>query len=271
MSKGIKLLALDIDGTILRKDYTMSERVKKTIRQAFISGIKVVLVTGRMHRAALPIIKELGLNTPILSYQGALAKKGDEELYSKCISDGLCREIILELQKFDVQINLYLDDELYSQTDDFRVIEYCEKRGLNYKKVDSLLSLPDLTANKILAIGHGADDTTEVLMHLKKKFYNNIYVVKSMPIFCEITSSEVSKGRAISYLAEQWGVPMENTMAIGDQDNDIELLKVVELKVAMGNATESLKQVADFVTDSVEEDGVATAIEKYLLEKKHNV
>jgi len=262
----IKLLALDIDGTLLKKDYSLSEKVKTAVKAASFLGVKVVLVTGRMHSAATFIADELGLDTPILTYSGALARYKDEIFYEKSIPGVLVKEVLTELKKFDTQVNLYFHDELYSETETPVLIDYCQKRKLNYiiKPFDEI---ENIHATKILSIGKTLEETTEVLEYLQKKFENELCVVRSLPIFCEIINKEASKGNAILFMAKKWGIAPQEIMAIGDQDNDIELLKVAAVKVAMGNASEGLKAVATYVAPSVEEDGVAVAIEKFILLK----
>lgn len=264
----IKLLALDIDGTVLKKDYALSQNVKDAIKKAAKTGVKVVLVTGRMYSATTFIAEELELDTPILCYSGALARNSQKVFYENLISDVLARAIIKELRAFDLQVNLYVDDEIYSEVETDTFIEYCEKRKLKYK-IKSFDSFENIQANKILAIGSNAEATTEVLEYLQAKFSEELFVVRSLPTFCEIISKEASKGKAILYLAKNWGISSDEIMAVGDQDNDIELLKVAKIKVAMGNATEGLKAIANYIAPSVEEDGVVDAIEKFILGEKN--
>jgi len=260
----IKFLALDIDGTILKKDYALSLKVKNAIQSAVKSGVKVVLVTGRMYSATTFIAEELGLDTPILCYSGALARNSEKVFYENLIPDVLARAVLKELRAFDSQVNLYVHDEIYSEVETDVLIEYCEKRKLAYK-IKSFDEFKNIQANKILAIGKTPEATTEVLEHLQAKFENDLFVVRSLPTFCEIISKDASKGKAILYLAKNWGISSDEIMAVGDQDNDIELLKVAKVKVAMGNATEGLKAVANYIAPSVEDDGVVDAIEKFIL------
>lgn len=262
--KEIKFLALDIDGTILKKDYTFSEKVKDAIQKAVAKGVKVALVTGRMHCAAEPIAKQLGIEAPIFSYQGALVKENGKTLLEASMDDKLARAVVEDLKQFDVQVNLYMNDTLYSEKEDDRLTEYCDKRNLTYV-IKSFDDIEEIAAHKLLAIGSTPEETTRVLEFLQEKYPDKLYVVKSMPIFCEITDKKVSKGLAIGKLLEHWGINKSNTIAIGDQDNDLEMLKAVKIGLAMGNATDSLKALSEIELPSVEDDGVAYAIEKFIL------
>lgn len=261
----IKLLALDIDGTILKKDYSLSENVKNAIKKVAKLGVKVVLVTGRMHNATTFIAEELEIDTPILSYSGALAKNSEKIFYEELIPDSLARAVIKELRNFDLQTNLYMNEEIYSEVETDTLIEYCEKRKLKYK-IKSFDEFENIRVNKILAIGKTSEATTEVLKYLQSKFQNKLCMVKSLPTFCEIISKDASKGKAILYLAKNWGINHDEIMAIGDQDNDIELLKTAHIKVAVGNASEGLKAIATYIAPSVEDDGVVDAIKKFILD-----
>lgn len=260
----IKLLALDIDGTILKKDYSLSERVKETIQKASSSGVKVVLATGRMYSATTFITEELGLDTPVLTYSGGLVRSSNEVFYEKMIPDNIARKVIKELKNFDIQLNLYLNDELYSETETPVLVKYCEDRKLDYI-IKSFDEIENIQANKLLAIGKTPEATAELLEYLQKKFPEDLVIVRSLPTFCEIIAKDASKGKAIIFLADSWGVTANEIMAVGDQDNDIELLKVAGIKVAMGNATEGLKAIADYIAPSVDDDGLAVAIEKFIL------
>ena len=94
----------------------------------------------------------------------------------------------------------------------------------------------------------------------------HLYIVKSTPWFCEFSTQEATKARAVEVLKEYWNLKDQEVLTIGDQDNDIELLKAGGIKVAMGNATDELKKYADFVTDTVENDGFVKAMEKFVLQ-----
>ena len=91
-----------------------------------------------------------------------------------------------------------------------------------------------------------------------------MYIVKSTPYFCEIGSKEAKKSSGVKFLADMWGIKQDEILTIGDQNNDIELLKAGGVKVAMGNATDELKECADYITDTVDNDGFVKAIEKFV-------
>lgn len=266
----IKMLVLDIDGTIFRKDYTASERVKNTLKKLSTNGIKVVLCTGRMYAATKFIAHELGLKTPVICYQGGLVKnfyKNSDTLWEKTMNEELARDVISELKKRNIFFNIYINDELMVEEDSRLIQQYVDARNLSYKIIGNCDNI-DLTGlNKILAI----DDDTAIIENLQKemakKYEGKLYVVRSTPRFCEFSNPEATKGNALRFLANLWNIKQDEIMACGDQDNDIEMLLASGIKVAMGNATEDLKKIADYVTETVDNDGVVYAVAKYIGEQ----
>ena len=260
----IKMVATDIDGTILKWSFEFSPEVKKCIKELDESGIKLVLVTGRMHSSTTPVARELGLHTPIVSYQGGLIKdESGKTLYQKDLRPDYAKKIIKWARKNNVHLNLYLDDKLYVEHDNEIVKEYTDGRFIDY----TVCSFDDLNienVNKLLAIDlKDADKVTGWVEELSREF-PDLYIVKSTPFFCEIGSKDAKKSSGVKFLADMWGIKQEEILTIGDQNNDIELLKAGGIKVAMGNATEELKSYADYITDTVENDGFVKAIEKFV-------
>ena len=121
----IKLIATDIDGTILIPEGEFTQGVKDCIKNLSEKGIKVVLVTGRMNAAAVKIAQELGLNTPVVSYQGGLVVDGDKKLYERYLTEEQAERVLNWAEKENIHINLYNDDILYSKTDCYEVKRYC--------------------------------------------------------------------------------------------------------------------------------------------------
>lgn len=264
----IKMLVLDIDGTIYRKDYTASQKVKTALKKLVEQGVKVVLATGRMYCATTHVAEDLGLNTPIICYQGGLIKEflnSDDVLCQNTVSPDYAYEIIEELKKRNIHFNVYIDDTLLVEKDSETIRKYTDERKIKYY-VKEKINKEDLkNINKILAIDTDTKKIETLTKELNNKFGEKLYIVRSTPMFCEIAAKEATKGNAVRFLAEKWGIKKEEIMACGDQDNDIEMLLSAGVKVAMGNATKGLKEIADFVTETVDNDGVCMAIEKYII------
>ena len=261
----IKLVATDIDGTILPYNSDFTQNVKNCIKKLDQCGIKVILVTGRMHSSTIPIADILGLKNPVISYQGGLVKTYDgKTLYQAQLNPETAKEIIKWGRENNVHLNLYLDDKLYVEQDDEIIQTYIKGKFVDY----TVCNFDDLkieNVNKLLAIDlHYPQKVSDWAQYLQEKF-PDLYIVKSTPYFCEIGSSGAKKSLGVEHLCKLWGIKREEVLAIGDQNNDIDLIQSGGVGVAMGNATEELKSCADFITDSVENDGFVKAIEKFVL------
>lgn len=259
----IKMIATDIDGTILNWDYKgFTLEVKNCIKNLDKKGIKVILVTGRMHKSAQVLADELELKTPVVSYQGGMIRQGKDIFYTKNLDEKYTKEIICWARRNNVHINLYMDDILYVEHDCETIRKYTGVRYIEYK-VCNFDNLEIKNVNKILAIKYeDAECVTNWVKELSAK-YQDLYIVKSTPYFCEISHKDARKSFAVEYLCKKYGIKKDEVLTIGDQNNDIELLKSGGIKVAMGNGTPELKECADFITDTVDNNGFVKAVEKF--------
>ncbi len=268
-AKDIKLLALDIDGTIMDKNFNISERVKSAIKQTASKGIHVIIATGRMYSATVPIAMDLGLTTPLIVYQGSLIQefyKSDRVFLHHTLPHDLSMQVVKDLREYGVQINAYLDDKLYAENiSPILAEEYALKRNIPVHKVDSFDNLENFEPTKILGLDHDINLIDKVKNELKQKYKGIINITKSTPNFCEFVNNKCSKANSLLFLAEKLGIDKSQIMAIGDQDNDREMLEISGIGVAMGNGDKELKKIADYITDTVDNDGAAHAIEKFIL------
>lgn len=260
----IKMVATDIDGTIANSKAEFSPAVRNCIKTLSKNGVKVVLVTGRMHSSAIHVAKDLELLTPIISYQGGLIKDFDGKiLYRQNLDSGYAKKIIEWADKNNIHINLYIDDKLYVNTDDEAIKKYVDAKYIDYT-VCPFEKLKIENVNKILAIDYSdAERVTSWVNELRIK-YPDLYIVKSTPYFCEIGSPKAKKSLGVEFLCDLWGFSKNEVLTIGDQNNDIDLIEAGGIGVAMGNATEELKQCADYVTDTIDNDGFVKAVEKFV-------
>ncbi len=262
----IKMIATDIDGTILKCGLDFSPRLRECVQKLIEKDIKIVLVTGRMHCATVPVAKELGLDTPIISYQGGLVKDFDgKTLYQKNLGCDYAKEIIKWARENKVHINLYLDDKLYVEEDNEIIKSYVDGKFIDYT-VCNFDDLEIKNVNKILAIDIKDPDRVTGWVNVLKEKYPELYIVKSTPYFCEIGCAEAKKSLGVNHLCTMWGIKPDEVLTIGDQNNDIDLVECGGIGVAMGNGTPELKECADYITDTVENDGFVKAVEKFILE-----
>lgn len=260
----IKLVATDIDGTIFIPEKEFTSGVKNCIDKLSKAGVKVVLVTGRMNAAASKIAKDLGLDTPVVSYQGGLVVENGKVLYERYLSEEQTCRILDWARQEKIHINLYNDDILYSETDCYEVQRYCNNLHTE-RTIKSFDEIKKGKINKLLAIDYSNPERISKYEKELQNIFPDLYIVKSTPYFLEFSNPEASKKCAVEFLQNYWGLKKEEILAIGDQNNDIALLQAGGIKVAMGNATNELKEIADYVTESVYDDGFVKAMEKFCL------
>ena len=260
----IKLVATDIDGTIFIPEKEFTSGVKDCINRLSKAGIKVVLVTGRMNAAATKIAKELGLDTPVVSYQGGLVTENGKKLYERYLTEEQTERILDWAKKENIHINLYNDDVLYSEKDCYEVQRYCNNLHTE-RTIKVFNEIKKDKINKLLAIDYSNSERITRYEKDLQEIFPDLYIVKSTPYFLEFSNPEASKKCAVEFLQNYWGLKKEEILTIGDQNNDIALLQAGGLKIAMGNATDELKEIADYITESVYEDGFVKAMEKFCL------
>lgn len=268
-----KLIALDMDGTLLNSEKQITDRTKKTLAQARAKGVKIVLASGRPLAGLQPPLKELDLiheNEYVLSFNGALivdAKTG--EAVSKCILQGTDYKDLFKLsQELGVHCQAFSTKHGLVTNETSQYTEY--EASINKLDINIINPLTDITDEddiiKIMFIDPPEilDKAIANLPDWVKERYN---VFKSAPFFLEITNKGVDKGVGLLQLADYLNIKQSETMACGDQGNDYTMIKAAGLGVAMENGIDKVKAIADYVTDTNDNDGVAKAIEKFVLNK----
>ncbi len=272
-AKDIKLLVLDIDGTIAGHSNTISAGVKQAIIAAQARGIQVAIATGRMYRSALRFHQDIGSTLPLMAYQGAWIQDPiTQKIHRHC---AVSREIAHQLLDYFEQpelrsllsVHFYINDQLYVRELTRETQIYAERSGIIPIPVGDLRQALTNEPTKILALCDDTDVIDKLLGNLRRQYTPaELYLTTSVATFFEATNASVNKGTAVRYLAEELlGLQLANVMAIGDNFNDVEMLESVGLGVAMGNAPTGVQAIAQWIAPSVEEDGAAVAIEKFLL------
>jgi Cof subfamily protein (haloacid dehalogenase superfamily) len=271
--KDIKLLVLDIDGTIAGQSNTLSHPVKEVIAAVQAKGIKVAIATGRMYCSALRFHQEIGSTLPLVAYQGAWIQDPNTQEIHRHLS--VSREIALQLLEYFEQpdlrsllsVHFYINDQLYVREITKETESYQQRCGVNAIPVGDLRQLLDHEPTKILALCDDASLIQQLLTNLRHRYKpTELYMTTSVATFLEAANTHVNKGNAVRYLAEEMlGLESHNVMTIGDNFNDVEMLSYAGISVAMGDAPDQVQAIADWVAPSVELDGAAIAMEKFLL------
>lgn len=264
----IKLIAADLDDTLLRHDLTISAKTLDVINRARDRGILFTVATGRMPLSSRRFIEQLGISLPVIACQGAIIRHlgSGEILYRKVIESSLAAETVSKILADGLYCQIYIKDSIY--TPDYKKWEkYCKPishlEPVEADLLDVIGREPE-GLEKIMVIGE-EDLLHEVYLAYRRLFAGRIYLTISKPNFLEISNIEVNKGAALAFLAGKYGIAREEIMAIGDELNDLEMIKLAGIGVAMGNARQEVKEAANYVTLTNNEDGAALAIEEFAL------
>jgi Cof subfamily protein (haloacid dehalogenase superfamily) len=281
-SADYRMVAIDLDGTLLRKDGTMGERTRIALQAAVQRGIRVVICTGRRFRTALPILAELQLAVPVIVHGGLLIK--DAGTYETLYHSYLAKDFVLAALKFlkahgatpivyvDLfarGIDIYLDNERDGHP--FH-LKYLERNRPNCQFVGDVIAA---YCPQTIHIGTLADRPSLERLNLRvegefgasvrHQVMNN---TNEEGAFLELMSPGHSKWLALLRLIERERLTPEQVIGIGDEVNDLEMITHAGLGVAMGNAIPAVKAVAQYVTHSNEEDGVAHVVERFVLKER---
>jgi Cof subfamily protein (haloacid dehalogenase superfamily) len=225
----------------------------------------VILVTGRMFRSVRPYAEAAGIEEPVVCYQGAVVAEpvSGRWLRHEPIPLELAREAIAAVQTEGYPLNCYVNDELYVAEHTAASESYASFQNLEVHAVGDLLAWLSEPPTKLVAVGDPVE-LDELERRLKSHFDGRMYISKSLPYFLEFASPAVTKASGLAFVAEHFGFARERTVALGDGENDIELLEWAGYAVAVENAHERVLAAADFVCPPVQKEGVAQVIEAYL-------
>ncbi len=268
----IRLIALDIDGTLVGDDLIVGSRTIDAVRAAKARGVAVSLVTGRMVSSAMRFARELGLTDPVVGYQGGLIRAMPEPgsprvgklLVHTPITAAAARDIVAWTRAHGLDPHLNHLERFILRADDPRADDYSAFMGGAAELVPDLLGGIDHPVTKVLAVGE-PPLPTEMAPLAAAAFAGVADVTISHPRFLEFVAPGVSKGRAIRWLARRQGIPLAETLAIGDQWNDIEMLAEVGHGTAMPTAPSAVQAVARYIAPALADDGVAAMIERLVL------
>jgi Cof subfamily protein (haloacid dehalogenase superfamily) len=268
----IRLLALDLDGTLIGEDLVLPERTHRAIVAAVAQGVSVSIATGRMARSALKYARQLGLTDPIVAYQGALIRampasddgRVGRLLVHRPLAAAVTRDAIEWTRSIGLDPHLNHLERFIIRAADAKAEDYSAFLGGRAVLVDDLLAWVTRPISKVIAVSEEPMDES-ILRLARKRFAGRADVTISHPRFLEFLAPGVSKGAAVRWLARRAGVPLGAVLAIGDQFNDLEMLAAVGHGAAMPHAPLPVRAAARYVAPPLGEDGGAQVIEQLVL------
>ncbi len=273
-----KMICIDMDGTLLNSGHEVSERNKKAIKKAIEKGIVVAITTGRIFRSAKIYADLLGIETPIVASNGGFIKEQDKEkvIYKSALTYEQLKKIDSVIKKHDLNVyyNLYDGIILEKTLDENHAYKQANKRAKTEE--DKITIMENVDIDKAFKKYEGdvlkaiciENENIEELNKAKKelKAIEGLEVVSSWSNNFEVMPKGTCKWSGIKQLAKILGIKEDEIVCIGDSENDLSMVQNAGFGIAMGNAREDVKEVAKYITDDNEHDGVGKAIEKIVLE-----
>ena len=261
-----KLIAVDIDGTLLNDDFNVSQRTKDAIQKAVEKGVIYVAATGRAMKGAEFVNDMLDKDLPFITYNGAtvVMGKSGEVIFNKFIEESLAREVFDIGYARGIPMVIWTDNGLWTSSACQQTIDYNKYYGIEINIIDSMDATSGANVFKIFWVGT-AEENQVLQTELREHFAGRLNCATSKPEYLEFFSIEAGKEVALEAVGKRYGIKPSEMIAVGDGFNDIPMLKYAGLGVAMGNAPEAVKAAGDHTTHSNNEDGVAAVIEEFIL------
>ena len=265
-----EILVLDIDGTLTTSEKTISKETLAAIRNIQKRGHKVVLASGRPTPGIWPIANELELSTYdgyILSFNGAriIDCATNQIIFQKTVPHDLLPEIYEAAMEYNVGLLTYDEEQILSATE---IDEYIKKEAwinkLPYTQVPNFLEHITFDVNKCLMTGD-PDHLAQVEAKMKDRFAGRLNIFRSEPFFLEVVPLHIDKAESLSELLDYLHLSKDQMISCGDGYNDITMIEYAGMGVAMANAQKKVKEVADYITLSNDNNGVAHVINKFML------
>ncbi|MGL5328604.1 MAG: sugar-phosphatase [Peptostreptococcaceae bacterium] len=269
-----KLIALDIDGTLLNSDKKITTDVFDSIQEAKKSGAKVVLSTGRPLPGVTPLLNELNLTDEgdfVICFNGAVVQEVKSERVISNIE--MSHNDFVNIYSFakEVGTNIHISTPTNVVTpqevpSEFTVLEATLNQiPIVYMPEEEINDA--ITFCKVMIIDE-SDKLDEISQNIPKELSDNYTIVRSAKHFLEFLNKKANKGNALKALCENIDMPIEKTIAVGDEENDRHMIELAGLGVAMGNARDSIKEIANHITKTNNEHGVAHVINEFILNRK---
>lgn len=262
-----KLIAIDIDDTLLTDDLQISPRTRRAIRQAVAKGVYVVLCTGRIRKGAVRCYNELGLDTLMILSGGAeVCDAAGQMVFAAPVDPPLAKKVLQYAYDNGIHAQVYLDGELvYRERNQYSAMYEMSFGHMGVLQGD-LLSR-QLNTPKVLYVMDVS--RADQIQKDAEALFPMLSVKRSKPQYLEFARPDVSKGKALEFVANHYNIRREDIIAVGDSQIDIPMLEFAGLGVAVANASSEVRQAAQVVCPSNEEEGVAVVIEQYILEALH--
>ncbi len=262
----IRLLLADVDGALVTQDKVVTPRAAKAVHALFDRGIQFAITSGRPPRGVAMLIEPLQLKTPIGAFNGGMFIQPDLTVIDqRTVPDDILPNVIEAMDKGGLDVWLYRETDWFVQKKD---APHVDREAWTVKFPPKVVASYDDIMTGVVKVVGVSDDLGAVARceaAVQKQFGEHVSAARSQPYYLDVTNPDANKGAVARRLQQFLGIPLEHMATIGDQMNDTLMFKVTGLSIAMGNASDEVKRLADYATASNENDGFAKAVEQYIL------
>ena len=261
----IKLIALDMDGTLLNSQHQLSPRNEGALREAWAQGVQIAFATGKTQHSAVPIIRKLGLTTPGVYVQGLVIANADGSVrYERTLDSALAHEVAELATAAGCSMVAYAGRRLLTNVRDEYTDVFLKYHEPETEAFGTWARVLETPVNKFIMVSTKA--RIDVLRpQVEAAVHGRATVVQALDYMLEVLPHGASKGDGVRRLLADLAIDPSEMLAVGDGENDVEMLQLAGVGVAMGNGMLAAKEAADYLTGTNDEDGVAQAIERFVL------
>ncbi|ERJ11202.1 Cof-type HAD-IIB family hydrolase [Haloplasma contractile] len=266
-----KALVLDMDGTLLTSENKISDRTKEKLMEIQEKGFRLILASGRPTFGMLKIARELKLDhygSFILPFNGGkIIQMNDSTIiHDSSLDEDMIHELYEVSREYKVGLMAYTPENIITEDDDEYITKESEINKMPINRVQSFKEAFRTKSVKCLMTGHG-DYLAELETKMKERYKGKLSISRSMPFFLECMPLGIDKAQSIERLLNHIGLSVDEVIACGDGYNDVAMVEYAGLGVAMANGCEPIKEIADYITRSNDEDGIVDVIDRFLLNK----
>ena len=268
-----KIIAVDIDGTLFNSKSKISEKTQKALENALREGNIVVIASGRDPKGVIQYAEALKLDQYdglLSNYNGARITNYDtqELLINHTLDLSEMKKLLEFSEDLDINYTIYYDGKCYTNSmDTYKLKDTSSKNNMEIIYDPKLSYNIDFEPNNVLFACH-PDKINESIAKIDDVFNDKFTFVKSTPYYYEVMPKGISKGKSLLEIAKYYDIPIEDTIAFGDEENDLTMIEAAGIGVAMGNAIDLVREAADYITLSNDEDGIADYLEKFVLKRE---
>ncbi|MBC2580797.1 Cof-type HAD-IIB family hydrolase [Clostridium sp. DJ247] len=273
-----KLVCIDMDGTLLNSKRKITENTRSVLKNAHNNGVHIVITTGRIYDNAEYYSDLIGVKSPVIAANGAFIKEKDKDeiIYKSILGKKLSTKILNICSKYEAALEFHTSQKMYlgNKLDKSIINLLMQKTLLKEEKIEiihvknieqwkTILHNEEENIVKCIISNRNEEELQKIRNEVEK--LDDVEVVSSARDNIEITCKGTSKGRAVEILAGYYNLKREEIIAIGDSENDLSMIEYAGLGVAMGNAIDLVKRKANYITDTNDEEGVAKAVNKFIM------